>query len=1105
MARKFISRFLLSSIGLIFLTASIINAASEPLRPLNQQVNLPARMAAAFSFPAADPRPNIGTGPNSSKIILNSYSLSSNLDILGYTTYDLQHITTMARQLEHRGSGILHFGWTAQDTDIYGLNRGIGYQAYDFNACDFVFTFGGIRIDLSTADNAGYVGADAGSAGCAIVSAHQLSEASDYLSVCYWDYCAAGPAYGVFTPDNPSDFYGWGSNSGTGPDNYNIWPKAEWQVGTESVLHMVACESNSENNFQSISYYRRVGPYGAYSGIWSGQRVIDSVTSVNPTIVASPISDRVAVVWAAPAEYRRDQPGEFNNQYGNDIWYAVSDNQGADWAADTVSTSLGAASIAHGVDLGIYEGGNITSYDSLDDFKAYCEISALFSSEDELHIAWSGRRWDGNRSIFRRQGAIFHWAENTPDIIRAVVMADWDTGGECYGQTWATDVGKMSLSECDGKFYLLFTQFGTLNNPCGDVDLETHRLNGYLYMSAYDPAVTLRWDRPQRITATPETPDGCTAGNMSGPGTCNSEYWASMARYGRIDSCQYAGQHVLDILYINDYAPGSSVMDSPGTWTINPVVWKQVPCRDVVGEIVYHDDAGWGLGLCYSGEILFLNPSDVDSFQVTLINMGTIANNFTAAAFIDSSNSTTNGAQTTVSINPASGVIPPEGYYFGWGAISLTVTLTTDQETAFSTVYGHLVITHEGAGSPRIIPFCINIGEGPWPPMTYTLETDCKRLRVSADGNLSGNTANASFDFIADPDDCANLYLYDGSPIICYESAGERRCFFTGFGNDYVSDRALRPTEAMIIDSTTSEAYTHATALTMTADSAIGLQSEFYVPKAAEYCGFVVQRLIFWNRTEASLPGVAVGEVLDWDIPAYNKPMVNGSGFDVVRGLIYQYACGQDPCDTTVLSERFGGVSAITDYMPFKNLQTIENDRYLYSTGPFGTPLPSDTIYGLMTGVNGFDLADIDTCEDLSTLVTTGVYDLDPGDTLCAFLILFSSRSGLSGMLGDYDLALEFLMQHDEIGQCPWSPPCSCRPGDANGDSVINVGDAVYLINYVFKEGPPPTPYAICSGDANGDCTCNIGDAVFLINLIFKDGPPPPSCMEWLGQCYTIE
>jgi hypothetical protein len=61
--------------------------------------------------------------------------------------------------------------------------------------------------------------------------------------------------------------------------------------------------------------------------------------------------------------------------------------------------------------------------------------------------------------------------------------------------------------------------------------------------------------------------------------------------------------------------------------------------------------------------------------------------------------------------------------------------------------------------------------------------------------------------------------------------------------------------------------------------------------------------------------------------------------------------------------------------------------------------------------------------------------------------------------------------------------------GDANGDYTCNVGDAVFLITYVFKGGPAPDPLA--SGDANADCNCNVGDAVYVINYVFKGGDPP--------------
>ncbi len=61
--------------------------------------------------------------------------------------------------------------------------------------------------------------------------------------------------------------------------------------------------------------------------------------------------------------------------------------------------------------------------------------------------------------------------------------------------------------------------------------------------------------------------------------------------------------------------------------------------------------------------------------------------------------------------------------------------------------------------------------------------------------------------------------------------------------------------------------------------------------------------------------------------------------------------------------------------------------------------------------------------------------------------------------------------------------------GDADGDAAVNVADAVFLINYIFRGGPPPQPME--AGDANLDDAINIGDPVYLINYIFKGGPEP--------------
>ena len=63
------------------------------------------------------------------------------------------------------------------------------------------------------------------------------------------------------------------------------------------------------------------------------------------------------------------------------------------------------------------------------------------------------------------------------------------------------------------------------------------------------------------------------------------------------------------------------------------------------------------------------------------------------------------------------------------------------------------------------------------------------------------------------------------------------------------------------------------------------------------------------------------------------------------------------------------------------------------------------------------------------------------------------------------------------------------KRGDANGDNAINIGDAVFIISYAFRNGPASDP--VESGDANCDQSVNVGDAVFLISFAFRGGPAP--------------
>jgi hypothetical protein len=64
--------------------------------------------------------------------------------------------------------------------------------------------------------------------------------------------------------------------------------------------------------------------------------------------------------------------------------------------------------------------------------------------------------------------------------------------------------------------------------------------------------------------------------------------------------------------------------------------------------------------------------------------------------------------------------------------------------------------------------------------------------------------------------------------------------------------------------------------------------------------------------------------------------------------------------------------------------------------------------------------------------------------------------------------------------------------GDCTGDGIVDVGDVVFLVNYLYKNGSAPDPAE--AGDCNCDATVDLGDVVYLINYLYKQGSPPGGC-----------
>ncbi|UCG60298.1 MAG: VCBS repeat-containing protein, partial [Candidatus Zixiibacteriota bacterium] len=287
-------------------------------------------------------------------------------------------------------------------------------------------------------------------------------------------------------------------------------------------------------------------------------------------------------------------------QMDNDIYYQESLDQGASWQprVNVTQCVIGAA-------------GD----------KAYCDASVLYDSDDNLHVVWNaipwpadfcmddtGKCWSDDWSI--KNARLMHWSENVP-YIREVAEQVYDVDpayewiDSCRAGSWNANISKPSLSECDGRLYVLWTQF---NNPregivddCAQWALDEPQgegrnggANGELWVSVSEDW-GMNWDYQRNLTNS-YTP-GC---DPTWEDDCESDHWPSMSRTGRqvqtgtypedwsgaveVDPSggSYTGDYYLDILYVND-ADAGGVVVGEGGWTNNPIKWFRMPCVEPVG------------------------------------------------------------------------------------------------------------------------------------------------------------------------------------------------------------------------------------------------------------------------------------------------------------------------------------------------------------------------------------------------------------------------------------------------------------------------------------------------------------------------------------------
>ncbi|MFH1701553.1 MAG: hypothetical protein ABIE07_13315 [Candidatus Zixiibacteriota bacterium] len=113
----------------------------------------------------------------------------------------------------------------------------------------------------------------------------------------------------------------------------------------------------------------------------------------------------------------------------------------------------------------------------------------------------------------------------------------------------------------------------------------------------------------------------------------------------------------------------------------------------------YEDDAGDGIGLCYTDEILVAAPGEVTYDTVRAFNAGSQDNNFDISIYYEQGDS-------WITATPSSGTILAGG--LDTLEIEFEFTASTDVGDP-TTIEAMISINHEGPDSPRQIPVCLTV------------------------------------------------------------------------------------------------------------------------------------------------------------------------------------------------------------------------------------------------------------------------------------------------------------------------------------------------------------------------------------------------------------
>ncbi len=900
--------------------------------------------AMAYSFPDETARPGIVETIGQTRVPIGSISYASGPlspgVIFGNTWYEHQQNGSMGRMIEvgpHvSGSGyaIVHMGWMyLPDKQALGEYRTYAYAAY--RSADHTL-LAPVYLQTEGEEYGGYVNVDASLDNRAVVGGHN-DQGDGFQPHFYFD---GGPGFGTFPNEEriPDSTAGYDQISGFEA----CWPKFFFQYGTDTVFHALAQISGPEAQW-AIMYYRKVGFEGSPDYEWDyPPYVVDSVPTMAHDIIGQKLGDRVAMAWTATLPYGEPTcdtcsglsvyNGFLVGEMDNDVYYQQSSDQGASWQPRVNLTKVP-----------IGEAG----------YKAYADLTMLYDSQDNLHIVWPACPWPADlcwdeggfcftEDWFLDNARLFHWSENVP-YIRAIASQVYYPDPEhywvdsCGSGAWSLRITKPTLSECNGRLYVIWAQFNDpgrgLVDDCAawglDESYAAGAANGDIYYSgSADWGMT--WSFYYNLTNSYSA--GCDPKFTE---DCDSDNWPSMNRLGRMkdpmeDWSQsvvvdpsggaYGNDYYLDIMYVND-ADAGAVIFGEGSWTDSPMKWFRIPCTELPVAIPCPVVHPWSIGPPFH---IMEGESYDTALYIENLSNSDIA--YTVTVEED------NGPAGWLAVSGLDGMVE-------WGLYNVdTGTIHLNQNgiiTTGGTYWGRIIIDFPAVPCTDTTEIELWVFDVPPPPVWWdTLSTSCLSLTINNVANMgNGGKGRVNMDYYdaGDCDTTANIYMYDGSPFIGRIDGDDTLFSWSIYGTSYWDVEAFRsvrsPIPVKYCDDLDAEVYQ--TGYFVDQDSMYAAEKIWLAPQSD--CNFIIQYMRVWSWDGIAHNDLMIGEAIDWDVPwdylaadtFQTNWCVNFAGLDGARKLLYQqgyeaYGEGSDtlyPFNCQYNDARFAGNAFIESYL----------------------------------------------------------------------------------------------------------------------------------------------------------------------------------------------